>query len=184
MWAKISKLWLKTCIAVSFRYTIVCVLTHITQKLQVVYGHPAYRITALLSEMPIFWVRAACEIRLVSYGYKHASQSLSNKPFACTCRHNLKTIPVVNGCSTYHTIALLLESSLYGLELHDRSEWRATAPDMHCGHSLRQHCVHMLQTCTYIAIWCATMHDNKTHIPYDCILHTKWWLYCQQCIIL
>ena len=39
--------------------------------------------------------------------------------------------------------------------------------------SLMQHCVCMLQAHTYIAIWCATTHDNKTHVPYDCILHTK-----------
>ena len=26
---------------------------------------------------------------------------------------------------------------------------------------------------TYITIWCATTHDNKTHVPYDCILHTQ-----------
>ena len=28
------------------------------------------------------------------------------------------------------------------------------------------------------------MHDNKTHVPYDCTLHTKWWIYCQRHIIL
>ena len=31
----------------------------------------------------------------------------------------------------------------------------------------------ILQACTYIAIWCASTRDNKTHVPYDCTLHTK-----------
>ena len=37
----------------------------------------------------------------------------------------------------------------------------------------------ILQACTYmyITIWCATMHDNKTHVAYDCITHqmTALW---------
>ena len=32
------------------------------------------------------------------------------------------------------------------------------------GCSLLEHCVCILQACTYIAIWCAAMHDNKTHV--------------------
>ena len=37
---------------------------------------------------------------------------------------------------------------------------------------------------TYIAIWCATTHDNRTRAPYDCIVHTKRRPYCQRCIFL
>ena len=58
-----------------------------------------YRMTTLLSEMPVFCVRGGCEIRMVSYPSKHASQSLSDKPFlhlqlyldTCTYMYNLKT---------------------------------------------------------------------------------------------
>ena len=34
--------------------------------------------------------------------------------------------------------------------------------------SLIQHCVCILQACTYmyITIWCVIMHDNKTHVPF------------------
>ena len=60
---------------------------------------------------------------------------------------------------------------LCGLELHERSDWRATAPNTHRGHSLIKHCVHILQACTDITIWCTTVHDNKSHIAYDCITH-------------
>ena len=52
----------------------------------------------------------------------------------------------------------------------------------HIGLSLIQHCVRILQAHTHVTIWCATMHDNKTHVAYDCTLHTKWQLCCQQYI--
>ena len=47
--------------------------------------------TALLSEMSLSWVRASCEICLVSCGFKHASQSLSDTPLVRAYKHNLKT---------------------------------------------------------------------------------------------
>ena len=55
-----------------FVHTYMCML--ITQKLQVlhVYGRSTYQTTALVSEMFIFWVRAAYEIQLAIYGFKHA----------------------------------------------------------------------------------------------------------------
>ena len=45
-------------------------------------------------------VRAGCEIQLVSYGSKHALQSLSNKPFVCSCMHNLNGLmfSILNDC--------------------------------------------------------------------------------------
>ena len=47
------------------------------------------------------------------------------------------------------------------------------APDIHHGRSLIQHGLRILQAHTYIAIWCVTTPDNKTHVPYDCVVHTK-----------
>ena len=55
------------------------------------------------------------------------------------------------------------------------------AIDIQC---LTRHCVCKVQAPIYIAIWYATMPDNKTHVPYKRIHHTKWWLYCQRCIVL
>ena len=49
--------------------------------IQVLCGCSTYRITALLSEISIFCVRAGGEIRMVSYTSIHESQSLSEKPF-------------------------------------------------------------------------------------------------------
>ena len=51
-------------------------------------------MTSLLSEMSVFCVRAGCETRIVSYASKHASQSLSDKPFLpiqSSLTHNFKT---------------------------------------------------------------------------------------------
>ena len=63
---------------------------------------------------------------------------------------------------------------MYGLELHERSDSRATAPDTHLSFSDTTLCGYaVLQACTLIAIWCATTHDNKTHTPYDYMLHIK-----------
>ena len=67
---------------------------------------PTYRMTVLLTEMPIFRVRAACEVQLVSYGSKYALQSLSSMAFERTFTHNLKTTSCIlafcisNDCST------------------------------------------------------------------------------------
>ena len=67
---------------------------------------------------------------------------------------------------------------LCGLE-YVRDWTRELRPQTHIGRSLIQNCVRILQAHTYIAIWCVITVDNKTHIHYDCILHTKQRLYCQ-----
>ena len=67
--------------------------------------------------------------------------------------------------------ALLSQTFFSGLELRKRSNWRAIAPDKHHDHSLIQHCVHILQAHTYIAIWYASTHGSKTQIAYDCAAH-------------
>ena len=102
--------------------------------------------------MSIFSVRAGCEIQLMSYGSKHALQSLSDKHFVGTYMytHNLK-LQVIYGCLAYRVTALLLETFLVCFELHERSTGELW-PQTRISHSLIQHCVHILQTHTYIAI--------------------------------
>ena len=78
----------------------------LNSKLQVVYR----RSTDQMTELD------------VSYGSKHALQSLSNKPFVCTYTHKSKTIghtpctPVYE-CSAYRTTALQLETFLKWLRV-------------------------------------------------------------------
>ena len=104
-----------------------------------------------------------------------------NKPFVRTYTHNLK-LHITYGCSACWTTALLLEIFLVWF----RGAWQIWLESYSPKHTSVILCynivVYILQACTYIAIWCATIHDNKTHTPYDCILYTKWRLYYQQCI--
>ena len=111
----INELWLPTHIAVSFQYDILCLFTlHSWLQLGCMWTFYKYQTTALLLEMSIFWVRVACQIPLASYVSKHTPQSLSDKPF------------MLSYVAAYRTAALL--HSLCGLQLHERSDWRATAP--------------------------------------------------------
>ena len=169
-----------------FPIWLLCILTLITQKLHVVYGHSKYQTTALPSKISIFCVTTGCKIRVASYGSKHTSQYLSNKPFVHNYTHILQ-VQVVDGCSAYWMTVLLSETFLvWFMQLHERSDWRARSQTS-ISHSLIQHCVGILQAHAYmyITIWCATTctPDNKTCVPYDCI-HTKRRLYCQRCIVL
>ena len=50
-----------------------CILAHITWKLQVIYGCSTYRMTALLSNTFLVCLRVAWEFLLESYGSKHWS---------------------------------------------------------------------------------------------------------------
>ena len=69
-----------------------CFLTRITLKLYGVYERSAHHTTALLSDIDLYFVRAACELGSTSYASKHALRSLSDASF-CTYvyTHNSKT---------------------------------------------------------------------------------------------
>ena len=43
-------------------------------------------------------------------------------------------------------------------------------PETSIVRSLIRHCMRVLQARIYIAIWYATTLDDKTHVPYDCII--------------
>ena len=112
MWDTIAKLWIQTSIETTLQYVILCVLTLVNQKLQVVCGCSTYRMTALLLEMYIFHVRAGCEIWMVSYASKYASQSLSDKQsYAYSVLRRITwKLQVILGYSGYQTTAILSET--------------------------------------------------------------------------
>ena len=62
-----------------------------SSKLYGVYKRSAHQTTALLSEIILSLVRAACMLRSASYGSKHVSQSLSYMPF-CAYLHTQRQI--------------------------------------------------------------------------------------------
>ena len=57
------------------QHNLLCAVVFSVLQFVHTYMHNS-RATALLSEMPIFYVRAACEIQFDSYGFKNALQSL------------------------------------------------------------------------------------------------------------
>ena len=117
----ISELWIQTCITASFWYDILFILKLITCKLQVAFGCSTYQMTALLSEMSIFCVRAGYEIQFASYASKHAMQCLSDKPAVRTYMDNLKTTGhiltfcISNDCCTIGDIPCVIYSCMRDL---------------------------------------------------------------------
>ena len=142
----IGELWVQTHIATTFRHNILCVLALVTRKLQAVCGRSTYGMPAVLSEMSISCVRAGCKIQKASYASKHASQSLSDKPFLriqCTKIHNLKTsghmytFSISNKCNIITDFLCVV----YSCTRDPTGELR---PETRIGRSPIQHCVHIL----------------------------------------
>ena len=154
--------------------------THISRKLQVVYACSTFQTTALSLEMSIFWVRAACKIQSKSYGSKHTSQSLSDMTFCVHFHAQLENYRSYLG--VLH-MERLLPCVFYGVTWEIQLEsYGPRNVSVVLWYNIDVHtCI--LQACTYIAIWCATMCDNQTHVSNNWILHTKWLLYCQWCIV-
>ena len=122
-----GRLWIQTCIITSFRYNILCVLILITRKLQVVYGHSTYRTTALVSKM-YSWIER--------YGWQVMATNTHCSLFPTRHLYILTHILENNGhaCKDILHIERLLyyqRHSSCGLELYERSNWKATATDMH-----------------------------------------------------
>ena len=139
-----------------------------------------YISNKLLAEMSIVCVRAGCEIQWqVMTPNTHCSLFLISHLCVLTCitwklQSHIWTLCISNDCSITRDIPCVVCV---------RNPTGDIQPQTCIGHSLIQHCVHMLQAVSYITIWCATTHNNKTHILYDCILCTKWQLCCHPCIV-
>ena len=113
----------------------------------------------------IFW---ASNIFRASDGTRFSMQLYSNLIF------RMRKIPawqfvhkVINSWMT----ALLSETFLLGFRVG--WEIRLESYDPRC----KAVTVCKLRSRTYIAIWCTTMHDNKTHIAFDCTTHQTMALY-------
>ena len=135
MWAKIDKLWPQTCVGVAFLYNILCIITHITQKLKVV------KDVLPIKRLLYYWRYLFSGLELyVSYYWWVMSPSLHRNHFPIwhfvhSCTRNSKTTGhmqtfyILNDCSTIKDVYLL-----HVLELDVRYEWRVTTLNMH--HSL------------------------------------------------
>ena len=152
MWAKIEELRLQTQTMVSFRYANLCILTRITQKLQVVWGHITYPTTALLSELHIFWDTAAFEIRSVSYGSKHTLQSLFDNDTMYVPTLITPKLQVGYGRSTYWTIGLLSEVSIF---------WERTVHEIRLARYGSKHALQSLSDRPFV---CTSTNNLKTTV--------------------
>ena len=88
-------------------------------------------------------------------------------PFVHPYIHNLK-LQVLDGCFAYQITALLSETFLVGLELHETGELQ---PQTHICCSLIQHCVHMLQAISYSHGYLVYNYAWQHNSAYDC---TTW----------
>ena len=149
-----------------------CVLTLVTWKLQVIYEHCTYRITALLLQISIVCVWAGCEIPLVSYGSKHSLEFfLISHLCVLTCI--TWQLQVIYGRSAYQMTALLLDTFLV---------WFTVAREIQLESYNTRHALVVLWyklVCVYKPVYTSLFGVQlrmtiETHATYDCILHTKW----------
>ena len=164
-----------------------CVLALVTRKLQDVYKRCTctYWMTAVLSEIPIFCVRAGCKIWFVSYMYssKHSSQFFPIN-YLCVLTRITWKLQVIYGCSARWMTALLLDTFLVWFRVAREIQMESYG-SRHISVVLwdKLVCVYCKPICTSLfgAQLCMTV---ETHVPYDCVLHTKWLLYCHRFIVL
>ena len=130
------------------------IFTLVTGKLQVVCGRSTYRLTALLFEMSIMWVRAGYEIWMASNASKHTLQSFSyNRSWVYSLfRHITWKVQVIFGHSAYRTTAMLLGTFLmwFRVALEIRLESYGLR---HASLVLWYNIVCIPQACIYITIW-------------------------------
>ena len=152
----IGELWTQIRIATTFGYDILGVLTLVKRKLQVARGRSTQRTTALPSEMCILCVRVGLEMQVASYASKHASQSLSNRPFYVysALRRTTWKLQVVRECSAYQNAAVLSKTFFVcfrvALWIRLESYGPRHASVFFWYHIVR---VYILQARLYIGIW-------------------------------
>ena len=134
--------------------------------------------------------RGGCKILMARYASNvyHSLIPISHFWIYSVLRHKTWKFEVICGHSAHWTTPILSETFfvVFRFALEIQLESYIVQPETCIGSSLIRHCVHILQahTCIYISIWKVTTPDNKTHIPCECILHTKRRFYCQGCIVL
>ena len=95
---------------VAFLYAILCVITHTTQKLKIVYRCFTYQMIALLSEISILLVRAVWRLLLASYVPKMHRNHFPIRHYLRTYTCNSKTTGhmlmfyILNDCSTVEDV--------------------------------------------------------------------------------
>ena len=102
-----------------------CAYRLVTGKLQVLFGRSTNWMTALLSEMTIFWIRPWGEIWLASNGSIYASHSLSFKPLSVYTYTSItwnstdciRTLCILNDSSTIANIPCVIYRVAWEIQL-------------------------------------------------------------------
>ena len=145
------------------------ILTLITRKVQAIYRRYTHQMTAVLSEVSVFCLKAGCKIRLVGYGSKHSSQFFSYKPFVHNYTLNLKTtsyiwsVSILNDCCSIKYIPCMVYSC-------KRESARELLPQTYIGCSLIENSVHILQTLVCTSLFGLELHMT-TKLTYLMIAH-------------
>ena len=132
--------------------------------------------------------QAGCEIWMTTYASRQASQSFLGKPFVCIqlyLRHLTWKLQVICGRLAYWTTANYWKHYLCGLELHEKSYWRAMVPDTHCSLSGTTLCAYTASLYIHSYFICYYAWQQNSHILwlYTCTTH-QTTVYCQLGIVL
>ena len=79
----------------------------------------------------LFLVRAACELRSVSYGFKHVSRTLLYMPFCTYLHEQVENLRLYNDAVPDKRLLYYRRFLFSGLELYARYNRRLMDPDMH-----------------------------------------------------
>ena len=104
----------------------------IAQKLYSIYKWSACQMIALLSEIFLFLVRAACELRLASYFSKHALQSPSDTPFCAYLYAQFQTKRSHKDVLPFKQLLYFWRYLFSVAELYTRYDWWLMGPNTHC----------------------------------------------------
>ena len=129
---------------------LTCILTFYTSN------------NGLLLEMSIFWIKAACEIGLASYGSNFASRSLSDMQFVCSYTQLEKYRLYMD---VLHIKWLLMWGRFLWWFTVQWTIWLESYGPRQASHLFSE---------TSLCVYCKPVT----------VLHTKQQFYCQQCIIL
>ena len=167
---KINELRHQTHITVSFWYTIRCALECISQKLQVAYGRStciyiSNNCTTMIGQL---WLEM--RITVLKWNAHHSLFPINHLCILTCIAWKLQVVHVYE-YSAHWTTALLSKTFLVWLRVAWEIQLESYGPrhaSVLLWYTIVEHCVHILQTISYIAFWYATTHDNTTHIAYDC----------------
>ena len=153
--------WFCGCFFLSPTCILLSLAWRITQKVYDAYEWSSHQMTALLSEIHLSWVRAACKLQDWRALAPNTHLDLFLICYFFVFTHIIRKLQVVSGCSAYWWLFPYRTSLFSHLDLLARHEWWRIAPTTH-------HCVipiwHLfVLTCTLITLKARVIQGNWTY---------------------